>query len=382
MAITDILFPQGNFLNIRANAPSQTDYNIQATSDLVNQLPGGIVRDVVAPAAALGMSLPYDAIQGASRITEDDMMRAMETAGMYGPKDIAAEAFGLSYGRERPLSSAIERFIGASQPLANRLSNTGTAQAEPMDAENYLGTSVPTEVAIKAAPQVFNPQADYGQFFRPQPVVDRNLFTPITEKVSSLRQGISSLKDKGIDLGRTALSGIISAATGIPGIGFLANALPERDYRQTALEDFYGNVQNGTIQSGLMAGYNPVSGGLLNMLTGGKYGEETKYGLSDAIDRRIATIKKTLEKKKSVQLEQRLKALEELKQREAAALQAARDKAAAELESKRIGRRPSAPSGGGGVKDSGGPTGGYSYDSGGRQGFGYGLKNGGIVDLL
>ena len=45
---------------------------------------------------------------------------------------------------------------------------------------------------------------------------------------------------------------------------------------------------------------------------------------------------------------------------------------------KRIGRRPTAPSGddsgdGGGVQDSGGPTGGYTYDSGGREGFGYGL---------
>jgi hypothetical protein len=28
-----------------------------------------------------------------------------------------------------------------------------------------------------------------------------------------------------------------------------------------------------------MAGYNPVSGGLLNMLTGGEYGEPTTYGL-------------------------------------------------------------------------------------------------------
>ena len=283
----------------------------------------------------------------------------------------------------------MEPFINAQGNLEFRPNNTGTqfgisqfANQPDFMSQFNQPTQPMQQMNVQSLPAVYNPQADYGQFFRPQSVVDRNLFTPITEKVSSLKQGVSGLKDKGIDLGRMALSGIISAATGIPGIGFLANALPERDYRQTALEDFYGNVQNGTIQSGLMAGYNPVSGGLLNMLTGGKYGEETKYGLSDAIDRRIATIKKTLEKKKSVQLEQRLKALEELKQREAAALQAARDKAAAELESKRIGRRPSAPSGGGGVRDSGGPTGGYSYDAGGREGFGYGLKNGGIVDLL
>jgi len=103
--------------------------------------------------------------------------------------------------------------------------------------------------------------------------------------------------------------------------------------------------------------------------------------LNDAIDRRIARIKKTLEKKQSSVLENRIKALEELKKQEAAALQAARDKVSAQLESQRRGDRPTAPTGGG-VRDSGGPTGGYSYSGGKREGFGYGLKNGGIVDLL
>ena len=39
MAITDFLFPQGNFLNIRSNAPNQRSYNIGATEDLVRNLP-------------------------------------------------------------------------------------------------------------------------------------------------------------------------------------------------------------------------------------------------------------------------------------------------------------------------------------------------------
>jgi hypothetical protein len=153
----------------------------------------------------------------------------------------------------------------------------------------------------------------------------------------------------------------------------ITSALPERDYRQKALEDFYGNIKDGTIQSGLMAGYNPVSGGLLNMLTGGKMGEETTYGLSGAIDKRIARIQKTLKKKNSAVLEQRIKDLEALKAREAKALEDARAKQAEALESQRRGRRPGSGGDGPGTKDSGGPTGGYSYDSGGRQGFGYGL---------
>ena len=43
------------------------------------------------------------------------------------------------------------------------------------------------------------------------------------------------------------------------------------------------------------------------------------------------------------------------------------------------GRRPGSGGDGPGTRDSGGSTGGYSYDSGGRQGFGYGLADGGRV---
>ena len=204
---------------------------------------------------------------------------------------------------------------------------------------------------------------------------------PDVNLMTQTRDAVTSGMGKGIDLGKAAIGGILSLVSGIPGIGMLANLLPERDYRQEVLEDFYG-TKDGTVQSGLMAGYNPVSGGLLNMLTGGRYGEETKYGLGDAIDKRIARIRKTLEKKESVALENRIKALEELKRQEAAALQAARDKASAELESQRIGRRPGSGGDGPGVRDTGGPTGGYSYDAGGRQGFGYGLKKGGLAGLL
>ena len=84
-----------------------------------------------------------------------------------------------------------------------------------------------------------------------------------------------------------------------PGIiGALLNKIPRQDPRQVALTDFYGgkgNLRDGqTIQGGLMAGYNPVSGGLLNTLTGGKFGKSTNYGLQRAYDKRIGTIEKTL----------------------------------------------------------------------------------------
>ena len=66
----------------------------------------------------------------------------------------------------------------------------------------------------------------------------------------------------------------------------------------------------------------------------------------------------------------------EQKRKEAAAAAAA----AASARAGASGRRPGS-GGGGGTKDSGGTTGGYSYDSGGRQGYGYGLADGGLINL-
>jgi hypothetical protein len=56
-------------------------------------------------------------------------------------------------------------------------------------------------------------------------------------------------------------------------------------------------TDNYNTPEGIMAGYNPVSGGLLNMLTGGKYGEPTTYGLDKSYDQRRETIADTLRDK-------------------------------------------------------------------------------------
>ena len=190
----------------------------------------------------------------------------------------------------------------------------------------------------------------------------------ITSTIDKAKSGIG----KGFDLGKAAIGGIASLITGIPGIGLLLNAFGPMSPEEKAMRDFYGSefglTDTGQVASGIMQGYNPVS------LTG--------FGLSGAIDKRIARINKTLDKqrkdkkrKESDVLKQRLKELEALKAKEAAA-------AAKQLESQRRGRRPGTSGGGEGRRDSGGPTGGYSYDAGGREGFGYGLKKGGLAGLL
>jgi hypothetical protein len=143
---------------------------------------------------------------------------------------------------------------------------------------------------------------------------------------ASLINKTKNVSKKGFNIGKQALLTGLGFATGIP-LGILG-MLPEMDPRQKALREVYGYDNIGRVPQGqLMAGYNPVSGGLLNMLTGGKMGEETTYGLSGAIDKRMARINKTLAKQRkdkkrqeSEVLKQRLKDLQALKDREAAAL--------------------------------------------------------------
>jgi len=135
----------------------------------------------------------------------------------------------------------------------------------------------------------------------------RTPFTPFKEGIETLKSNVSSGIGKGFDLGKAAIGGIASLATGIPGIGALLGALGPMTEEDKAMRDFYGSEFGlddiGRVQSGIMAGYNPVS------MFGGP-------GLSKSIDKRISRIQKTLKKRKSKALEERLKALEALRQKE------------------------------------------------------------------
>ena len=77
-------------------------------------------------------------------------------------------------------------------------------------------------------------------------------------------------------------------------VSLLKGLIPKQDPRAINMKNFYGSqyglTPTGSLASGIMAGYNPVSGGLLNMLSGGKFGRPTQYGLADAARRRIQNI--------------------------------------------------------------------------------------------
>ena len=182
------------------------------------------------------------------------------------------------------------------------------------------------------------------------------------------------LRDKtgqGFDFTRQIPNLAFSALTRVPflgtalGIGSMFQQTPQQE---NFMKNIYSDEEYQKLLSQIpgLENLNPVY-----MLGSGR-------GLLGAIDKRLATINRTRKRNEGIlsdtlqRREEKLKALRDLE----------RQKEAEFLESQRRGRRPGTGGGGGGVRDSGGPTGGYSYDSGGRQGFGYGLKDGGLTSLL
>jgi len=96
-------------------------------------------------------------------------------------------------------------------------------------------------------------------------------------------------------------SGIAKLLDYIPFVGekslggaILRGILPEPKPEFTNIRNFYGDRFGldsiGRVASGIMKGYNPVSGGFLNTITGGKFGQPTNYGLAGAMQKRISNI--------------------------------------------------------------------------------------------
>ena len=74
----------------------------------------------------------------------------------------------------------------------------------------------------------------------------------------------------------------------------LRMGLPQESPEIKSMKNFYrsqyGLTDTGQVASGIMARYNPVYGGALNMLTGGRFGTPTQFGLAGAMQKRIENI--------------------------------------------------------------------------------------------
>ena len=67
----------------------------------------------------------------------------------------------------------------------------------------------------------------------------------------------------------------------------IIDMLPKLSPEASNIRNFYGSqfglTPTGQVASGIMKGYNPVSGGFLNKITGGRFGQPTQYGLAGAM---------------------------------------------------------------------------------------------------
>jgi len=224
--------------------------------------------------------------------------------------------------------------------LADMFGSSARAdEIEPIDVENFLEAnrlkSTPNVVDVNRIPgriqEAVEPQyrirdqlsRDFlqGGLFRDAKQSLGQTKDAFLEDISGLTRGLGSIKDSGMNLfgsgKELALKGIGSIIGGPIG-SFIGGALGrvKETPEQKAMKDFYGNEFGlddiGRVQSGIMQGYNPVS----------MFGPQ---GLTSAIDKRLATILRTEQKKKKKGLElskeliKRRKELEALKAREEAA---------------------------------------------------------------
>jgi len=151
----------GHFQNlgdIKANAPNQRDYNIEATRDFWSNLSNNIqnpvtrgIMDVTSPALSLVTSPIYDAMQAGIRTVYDT-----NTGEFRGPLDNfditntmnpdykgnPTPGFFTRLDQENPISSAWERYLGASKHLSEKYPNASNSLAKAWNAiKNEFGGS-------------------------------------------------------------------------------------------------------------------------------------------------------------------------------------------------------------------------------------------------
>ena len=204
-------------------------------------------------------------------------------------------------------------FVPTATPFANTIESAGIRSIplgfDEGDIQFPIGFKKPTPFvddeltrAVIARNQGAVDLADLDTTSEPSD--DLNLMLPDLEQGRPLRSSIFTTGDvvpdtvdslyftRGQNRDRN-LPGIVPALLG---------RLQNFDSRVRPMQDFYGSrfgLDNiGRVASGPMAGYNPVSGGLLYSLSGGRAGQPTNVGLQRALQKRIdtRTSQKTLDR--------------------------------------------------------------------------------------
>ena len=274
-----------------------------------------------------------------ARIPNEDLLKLRDTFGI-------DEQFLLSDLNDYTMDAPVEEIddgiasIDTALPIYTRDGNDNNfLEYSSMDgAPGYIR---PTEIDAPVSNNIkltsLNPLKDldsyqdleaYNEALSKAGMIDNEMFIKDRPIKEAEKTGIlESIKDKGFDILDFIKGGGITGA-------LAKNILGEQDPRATFLRDYYGGedgsnlTSTGSIASGLMAGYNPVSGSnFLNKISGGFLPGQT-FGLQNAYDRRIKAIENTIRNKylnkgrslDETKLDERLKKLKEEKRKEAAAL--------------------------------------------------------------
>ena len=339
MSIVNYLFPAGNFAQIRANAPNQSIYNIEATRDLVKNQPAFMAP--FAPAAAATLSLPYDFIQASGR-ARDKFFEANPTS--FGIDDYGEVPIGPSFSdltkavaAENPLKSLAERTYGATLGLADKM-NLTSGKAAPSDVFEYVNKDffnqgnlgvVNTNVANNLRQQMSSPRAmgaeDIGM---PERKGILDFLKAGGAKVrDTLLQGAGATG--GLNIG-ARLGMLVNPALAIPaalaGAFFGARGIREATPGEKGIQSLYGGqnrIGEGTTF------IDPITGEEIESEMAG-YNISSMFGkgLPSAIQSRIDRINRTLQKRQSTALEERRERLEAEKAAAEAAKLAAQQRAA------------------------------------------------------
>jgi hypothetical protein len=140
-------FPEGNLQSIKANAPNQMSYNIDATRDLVQNQP----FNPLAPGLAFGLSLPYDTLQGIGRAFQDVKSEPGILDYDNIPNDITFADIGKSIAAENPIDSLIGRTYGATLGLGDKLTGYGKSLADMFGSNAMAEESMVNVDNVKSA---------------------------------------------------------------------------------------------------------------------------------------------------------------------------------------------------------------------------------------
>jgi hypothetical protein len=228
--------------------------------------------------------------------------------------NIFHEGYLVNHGNLNELIAQLNASTGNILSDASRLNTTADNMNQTLDGigvQEISGVAelLPDERQDMYRQQIYTPEQQEALPSTTQQVIDSSSYAlPQDLGTNVPPQGIlSQIKDAATNYFQSG---------GILGIGanILGGLLPDMDPRQQALREFYGYDSTGSVPQGqLMAGYNPVSGGLFS---------PTTYGLQNAYQKRIDMINRTLARKyadgnySGTQLDERLKALQNAKIRE------------------------------------------------------------------